>query len=790
VETLSAISLTALTLRVGIQLGDMIGQTIAHYEILKILGEGGMGIVYQARDINLDRPVAIKFLHPHRYLNEKEKERFIVEAKAAAWLDHPNICTIYEINTTATGELFIAMAFYQGETLHRKLSNGRLAIDDALKYSIDVAQGLAKAHNQGIVHRDIKPENIFVTADGIVKILDFGLAKLLYDPSQSEGFLGTPEYMAPEQIEGRSDRRTDLWALGVVLYEMIIGQRPFVAPSRSEVLRAISKYDFVPPSDLRLEVPHEVEKLIARALSKSPADRYQRAEEMLAHLHALRHGIQSPGTATTPVAQAWRPNSIAVLPFANISREDDTEYFADGLAEELIHMLSQVRGLLVVSHTSSFEFKGKNQSVRSIGEQLQVNTVLEGSVRRVGEKLRITAQLTNALEGYSIWSQRYDRELKDVFAVQEDIALSIVSTLKTKLQPEVSLRPRYAGNVEAYGLYLKGRYHWSQRTEDGLRKAVQSFREAIIVDPNCAPAYAGIADHFISLGFFGLMPPREAWASAREFALKGLQIDRQLPEAEISLAKCAVFSSLDWREAEQRLLRAIELDPSLSAGHFNYAILLLQTARFESALLELHRARELDPLSLTIGTGVAWAHYYVGHYDKASEECRKVLELQPNYFEAQGCMGLIATAEGRYADAVQWLERAQVAPLVQGFLGYALALQGATAAAKGVLERLKQVAAERYISPIALAVIHVGLGEPEEALNWLENAVSAKEAFVAYAAVFPPFQPLRDTPRFQTLLRACFKGNSLLESGAFRHLTGQSVSATAQTVELAQDEQI
>jgi serine/threonine protein kinase len=768
----------------------MIGQIVGHYEIQEILGQGGMGVVYKARDVNLDRLVAIKFLQPHRYLDEKEKERFILEAKAAAWLDHPNICTIYEINTAPTGELFIAMALYEGETLHSKLAGGPLSVDEALKYGIDIAQGLAKAHNHGIVHRDIKPENIFLTADGLIKILDFGLAKLIYDPNEAEGFMGTPDYMAPEQIRGRSDRRTDLWALGVVMYEMVTGRRPFTRNKASDILQAVANYDFVPASDLRLDAPPEIEKLITRALSKNAADRYQRAEEMLAHLHALRHGIQSPLAATTSVGQTWRPNSIAVLPFANVTRDEDTEYFADGLADELIHMLSQVRGLLVVSHTSSFEFKGKNQSIKTIGERLQVNAVLEGSVRRVGNMLRITAQLTNAHEGYSLWSQRYDRELKDVFAVQEEIALCIVSMLKMNLKPEEALRPRYAGNIEAYGLYLKGRYYWGQRTEEGLRKAGQSFRQAIAVDPNCAPAYAGIADQFISVGFFGLMPPREAWTSAREFSLKALEIDTHLPEAEISLAKCAVFSNLDWREAEQRLLRAIALDPSLSAGHFNYAILLLQTARFESALLELHCARELDPLSLTIGTGVAWVHYYVGRYDKAAVECRKVFELQPDYFEAQGCMGLIAVAEGHYADAVGCFERAQTgSPLGQGFLGYALALNGSTEAAREILERLTQVAAERYISAIAPAIIHVGLSEPEEALNWLEKAVSAKEAFVAYAAVFPPFQPLRQTARFQTLLKACFKGSSLLESTGLRHTVGQGFREAAQTVELSQEEQ-
>lgn len=735
----------------------MIGQTIAHYEIQEVLGEGGMGVVYKARDVNLGRLVAMKFLQPHRYAEAGERDRFILEAKAASSLDHPNICTIYEIDTAPNGQLFIAMAYYEGETLRRKLARGPLSIDAALKYAVDVAQGLAEAHNHRVVHRDIKPDNVVITLEGVAKILDFGLAKLITS-SQPEVMSGTLEYMAPEQIEGLSDRRTDLWALGVVIYEMITGRRPFISSKRSEILNVILSCAFPPASGLRQGVPPELEKLIARALAKSPADRYQRAEEMLAHLHALRHRVESLPTATITV-QPWRPNSIAVLPFANMTHDEEAEYFSDGLADELIHLLSQVRGLLVVSHTSSFEFKGKNESIRTIGERLNVNTVLEGSVRRAGNMLRITASLTDAVKGYQLWSHRYDRELKDVFAIQEDIALSIVSMLKLNLKPQIApFRPRYTGNVEAYGLYLKGRYHWDRRTEEGIRKAGQCFQRAIAVDSNCAPAYAGLADYFISLGFWSVMAPSEAWARGQEFALKALELDARLPEAEISLAKCAMFNSLDWRQAEQRLLHAIELDPVLSAGHFAYAILLLQLGRLESGLLEMRCARELDPLSLTVGTGVAWAHYYAGGNDRATEECRKVLELQPDHFEAQGCMGLVAIGEGRFADAVPWFERALNSsggsPLGRGFLGYAYALNGDGAGARRILEELQQIGAEHYISAVAPALVHIGLSEQEDALRCLERAAISRDAFLAYAAVFPPFKPLLGEPRFRSLIRA------------------------------------
>jgi len=734
----------------------MIGQTIAHYEIKEVLGHGGFAVVYKARDVNLDRLVAIKFLQPHRYAQKEEADRFILEAKAASRLDHPNICTIYEIDIAANGELFIAMAYYDGETLRKKLARGALGIDNALKYAIDIARGLASAHNHQVVHRDVKPENIVITLEDVAKILDFGLAKLIHAATQPERLAGTPEYMAPEQIQGRSDRRTDLWALGVVIYEMITGRHPFDSSKRSEILRAIAHNDFPPASELCQAVPMELDRLIARALAKNPADRYQRAEEMLAHLHTLRHEIGSLPT-TSLAGQRQRLNSIAVLPFANVSHDEEAEYFSDGLADELIHLLSQVRGLHVVSHTSSFEFKGKSESIKKIGERLCVNNVLEGSVRRVGNILRITAQLTDALEGYHLWSRRYDRELKDVFAIQEDIAHSIVNMLKISLKTDTGIFcPRYAGNIEAYTLYLKGRYYWTQKTETGIRKAGECFHQAIAVDPDCATAYAGLADYFISLGFWSLMKPTEAWSRGREFALRGLQLDERLAEAEISMAKCAIFGDWDWRQAEQHFLRAIELDPSLSAGHFSYGISLLQLGRFESGLLEMLRARELDPLSLTIGTGVAWAHYYVGEYDRATDECRKVLELQPDYFEALGCMGLITIAGGRFSDAVACFERALPvsggSPLGLGFLGYAYGLNGCVADARRILEQLQRIAGERYISPIGSGLVHIGLSEEDEALTYLEQAAEYKDALLAYAAVFPPFRTLHQALRFRSLV--------------------------------------
>jgi serine/threonine protein kinase/Flp pilus assembly protein TadD len=735
----------------------MIGQTVAHYEIQELLAEGAMGVVYKARDLNLERHVAIKFLHPHRSSDENETRRFIDEARAASSLDHPNVCTIYEIEKAPNGQLFIAMAYYEGETLRHKMGNGPLPIEDALQHTVDIAQGLAKAHRHGLVHRDIKPENVVITIEGVAKILDFGLVKLSRGTpvGRTEAVVGTVGYMAPEQIRGQADHRSDLWSLGIVLYEMITGRRPFVGMP-SDILNAISHNPYPPLNEIRHGVPPEIERVIARTLAKNPADRYQRAEELLAHLHALRHGVDSSSAISTSGFE-HRPMAIAVLPFANVGGDEEMEYFSDGLSDELIHLLSQLKGLRVVSHTSAFEFKGKAQNIRTIAEQLNVNTVLEGSVRRSGNRLRITVALTDAIQGYHLWSQRYDHELKDVFAIQEDIALSVAGMFEKKLKSDVAhLRPRYAGNVDAHGLYLKGRYHWEQRTEQGFQLALQCFQQAIAVDPACAPAIAGLADCHISFGFWGVVPAKDAWARGRDLALKAMDVDELLPEAQIALAKCALYDNWDWHQAEERALRAIELDAALSSSHLFYAILLVQLGRFDSGLLELRSARQLDPLSPTVCTGIAWAHYYCGRYDKALEQCKRSFELSPEYFETLACMSLIAVRQRRFDEAVSWCERAVInsgnSPIGLGFLGYALGMGGRVDEARVKLANLAELATKRYISPIAPALIHLGLSEYDEALNWLDKAYAVRDAFLAYTKTFPPFEPLRTMPRFRSLL--------------------------------------
>ncbi|MFQ5641552.1 MAG: protein kinase, partial [bacterium] len=499
----------------------MIGQTISHYRILEKLGEGGMGVVYKAKDTKLKRTVALKFLPPDLTRDDEAKERFMLEAQAASALDHPNICTIHEIDETKDGQLFIAMACYQGETLKQRLesvgANGRspLPVAEAIEIVIQIAHGLAKAHEQGIVHRDIKPANIMVTTDGIVKILDFGLAKLTgaTQLTKTGTTLGTVAYMSPEQAQGVTvDHRTDIWSLGVVLYEMVSGELPFRGEYEAAVIYSILNE----APEQETAIPANLQQIVAKALAKEPEERYQQMDELLADLNSLKKELESEATKETAAEEKAAP-SIAVLPFVDMSPEKDQEYFCDGMAEDLIDTFTKLEGLQVVSRTSAFQFKGKELSIQKIGAELKVNHVLEGSVRKAANRLRITAQLINVADGYHLWSEKYDRELEDVFAIQDDIASTIVNTLKVKLvgEPEVPLIKRYTENLEAYQLYLKGRYFWNKRHQGELQQAMAFFNQTIEKEPTHALAYTGLADSFFIIGHYCYLPPKEAFLKAK-----------------------------------------------------------------------------------------------------------------------------------------------------------------------------------------------------------------------------------------------------------------------------------
>jgi len=752
----------------------MVGRTVSRYHILERLGKGAMGVVYKARDLRLERLVALKFLATDRLENESARQRFMQEAKAASALDHQNICTIYSIEDTDEGETFISMAYYEGETLQHRIERGVIGVNDALDIAIQIGRGLAKAHEHGIVHRDVKPANVMLTVDGTVKLLDFGIAILAGSirSTQAGIAVGTPAYMSPEQARSEEcDGRTDVWGLGVVLYMMLTGQWPFRGHQQHALVHSILNDDPRPLGELRAGVPAALERIIATALAKDPDQRYQTAKEFINALNLvletvpngeLAETVVEPSIAVlheTPAAVRAAP-SIAVLPFANLSHDPENEYFSDGISEEIITALAQVEGLRVVSRTSAFQFKGKTGDVREIGQSLRVVSVLEGSVRIVGDRVRVAVQLVNVTDGYQVWSQRFDRRMEDIFAIQDEIAQSIVSALRIKLTTgasqtaQIAPRPR-PDNMAAYTLYLKGRYQWNKQTEEGLRSAAQHFEEAIAEDPEYAPAWAGLADYNIALGFWSVMPPDELWPKARKHALRAVELDPSLPHAQISMGYVRVFCDWNWTEAGRHFKTAVELRPGDSQARYAHAVYLTQMSRVDEALIEMRHALSLDPLALNVNTALALVYYYRREYDRAVDLAQKTLQLDPNHFEMQVGLACIRLQTSRFEEGVNALEALSAAsgdnPIILGLLGYGYGVADMDSKARDIIDKLDLLSKERYVAPISLALVHIGLAAHDEAFAWLDRAAAAHDVLLCYLDVMPCYDPLRRDARFPAL---------------------------------------
>ena len=521
----------------------MTGQTISHYEILEKLGEGGMGVVYKAVDKKLDRIVALKFLAAHLVSNDESRRRFIREAKAAAALQHPNICTVYEIDEV-NGQTFIAMAYLDGQELSQEIESGPLKVERLLDLAEQAARGLQEAHGKGVVHRDIKPANIMVTSQGQAVLMDFGLAQLAHGGSKltKEGTaVGTSAYMSPEQTTGEKiDLRTDVWALGVVLYEMATGQVPFQGHYEQAILYSILHEPPEPITAVRTGVPPELERIVNKCLAKRAGERYQTISDLLADLGSLKRATQSGGvTRSSSSVKDARP-SIAVLPFENRSRGDEDEYFSDGISEDITSALGKVERLQVAPRSMAFQFKGKRPTPREVGAVLNVGHVLEGSVRRSGNRVRINVELIAIEEGYQVWSERYDCVMEDIFEIQDEISQAIVEKLKVKLvgREKELLAKRYTENLQAYNLCLRGRYYWYKRTPEAFQKAIGFYQQALAEDSGHALAQAGLADCYTVLGYYGVLPSKEAMPKARAAALKALQIDPNLAAAHTSIWRC------------------------------------------------------------------------------------------------------------------------------------------------------------------------------------------------------------------------------------------------------------
>ena len=726
------------------------------YKIERELGRGGMATVYLAEDEKYGRKVAIKVLRPE-IAASLGAERFLREVHVAAQLAHPHIVPLID-SGEVDGTLYYVTPYTPGGSLRDRLDRERqLPVKDVLRIAREVGSGLDYVHRSGYVHRDVKPANILF-ADGHAVLADFGIAHVCCS-SGTEAItdigiaIGTPEYMSPEQASGERDLdgQSDIYSLACVVYEMLAGEPPFRGDSaRATMAKQVTEAPR-PVRALRPDAPITVERAIARALAKDPRQR-------LATVPQFIDALETEGLEGGHFFAA-RTRSIAVLPFVNVSPDPENEYLSDGITDELIDALAKVEGLSVASRTSVFALKGKPQDVRAIGALFGASEVLEGTVRKSGDQLRIAAQLTSTEDGRLLWSQRYDRKLVDVFAIQDEIARTIVDTLRVNSFADLSdpAPTRYTTNLKAYGLYLKGRYAWNKRTQEGLREAIEYFEQAIAEDRDYTLAYAGLADTYSLHVDYRSVPVHEGFARAKAYARKAIALDDTVAEAHASLAWSLFIYDWDWEGAGHEFRRAIELDPRYASAHQWHAFLLASQGNTEESMAEARRALELDAVSVSVRRSAAWAYYYGRRYDQARYHAQRAIVMNPTAEESYRVLGLALAQGGESAEAVRVLREAvelsAVATYPKAILSYALARAGNRGAARKLLDELEIEATRDYVSPVAFAVVHIGLGELDRALYWAERAYEERRGWLVYLNVNPIVDPLRGEPRFKQLVR-------------------------------------
>ena len=735
------------------------------YSIIGELGRGGMGVVLKAEDTKLKRPVALKLLPFELTHSADAKERFLREAQAAAALDHPNICTVFEVGEQ-DGQAYIAMAYIDGQSLKEKIARGPLKIDEALEIAVQVAAGLAEAHRQGIVHRDIKPANVMLTSRGQAKIMDFGLARVesAGDLTRTAVVMGTVAYMSPEQALGNKvDQRTDIWSLGCLLYEMLAGRGPFQGGHEQAVFQAILHADPEPMAVLRRDVPAGLVRVLDRCLKKDYLDRYPNAGALVSDLKSvdLADIAAAPSAALPTAANPKSAPSIAVLPFSDMSPEKDQDYFGEGIAEELINALTHLQGLRVVARTSAFALKGLKLDIREIGRKLDVGTVLEGSVRKAGNRLRVTAQLINVEDGFHLWSERYDREMADIFAIQDEITAAIVDRLRVTLRvgEKTALRKRSTTDPEAYGLYLKGLYFYARPSPEAYEKALQFFRAATDKDPNFAAAYAGMADVFGALGIMNLAPPGELWPKAKAALRQALALDEDLAEAHRGAASLAFWFEWDWEAAGRSFDRVLTLNPGDAMSHGQRAWFLVNRRRFDEAVREIKIALELDPLMPLFYAWSVGVHWSVGRAGEAILEFAKALEIDPNNGLAYFHGGVAYFLEGRLDEAIDVFERGRklFAPpgWIEAMLGLIHLRKGDREKAERILEEtIESKKTVKNVSAPSIAWLAGELGKLDLAFEFLDMAYEERDTLMIFIRVYTEIlsPALAAYPRFKALL--------------------------------------